>query len=105
MSVAGIFAARLLDADPEADPPWLATEYVEGPSLRAVVESGGPLPVDRLVPPTTQLCGALGSIHAAGLVHRDLTPANVLLSPTGAPGDRLRVARTSTSTRGPRAAR
>lgn len=83
-SVGGIFTARVLDADPGGDPPWLATQYVEGPSLRATVASGGPLPIDQLIPLAQGLCDALGSIHAAGLIHRDLKPANVLLSPTGA---------------------
>ena len=84
VSVAGLFTARVLDADPEGEPPWLATQYVEGPSLRATVEDGGPLPVAQLIPLAQGLCDALGPIHAAGLVHRDLDPANVLLSPTGA---------------------
>jgi serine/threonine protein kinase len=99
VSVAGIFTARLLDADPDGDPPWLATQFVEGASLRDTVESGGPLPVEQLIPLAQGLCDALGSIHAAGLVHRDLKPANVLLSPTGARVIDFGIARRSTSTR------
>ena len=99
VSVAGIFTARVLDADPDGDPPWLATQFVEGPSLRGTVESGGPLPVEQLIPLAQGLCDALGSIHAAGLVHRDLKPANVLLSPTGARVIDFGIARTSTSTK------
>ena len=83
-AVSGMFTARVLDADPDADPPWLATQFVPGPSLRAAVLAGGPLsPTDqrRLA---LELAEALSAIHAAGLVHRDLKPANVLLSPAGA---------------------
>lgn len=99
VSVAGIFTARVLDADPDGEPPWLATQFVEGRSLRDTVETGGPLPVEQLIPLAQGLCDALGSIHAAGLVHRDLKPANVLLSPTGARVIDFGIARTSTSTK------
>jgi Protein kinase domain len=83
-AVSGMFTARVLDADPEADPPWLATQFVAGPSLRAAVLAGGPLsqPDQRRL--ALELAEALSAIHAAGLVHRDLKPANVLLSATGA---------------------
>ncbi len=83
LSVAGLFTARVLDADPDGDPPWLATEFVEGPALRDAVLAHGPLPADQLLPLARGLAQALGAVHAAGLVHRDLKPANVLLSPTG----------------------
>ena len=49
LSVAGVFTARVLDADPDADPPWLATEYVTGPSLGEAVATRGPMPGNRLV--------------------------------------------------------
>lgn len=83
LRVAGAFTAQVLDADPEADPPWLATEYVHGPSLRDAVQEGGPLSPAELKSTAAGLADAVAAIHAAGLVHRDLKPANVLLSPTG----------------------
>jgi serine/threonine protein kinase len=83
LSVAGLFTARVLDADPDGDPPWLATEYVSGPSLSEAVARSGPLPAPRLLELAGGLAEALAAIHAGGLVHRDLKPANVLLSPTG----------------------
>jgi serine/threonine protein kinase len=83
-AVSGMFTARVLDADPDAEPPWLATQFVGGPSLRAAVLAGGPLsqPDQRRL--ALELAEALSAIHAAGLVHRDLKPANVLLSAGGA---------------------
>ena len=82
-AVAGMFTARVLDADPEGDPPWLATQYVQGLSLRDAVARYGPMPEDRLLPLAQGIAEALAAIHAAGLTHRDLKPANVLLSPAG----------------------
>ncbi len=82
-AVAGMFTARVLDADPDDVPPWLATEFVEGPSLRDAVLAKGPMPEHALLELARGLAEALAAIHAAGLVHRDLKPANVLLSPAG----------------------
>ena len=97
-AVAGMFTARVLDADADGDPPWLATQYIEGPSLRDAVLARGPMPEDRLVPLAQGLAEALAAIHAAGLTHRDLKPANVLLSPTGPIVIDFGIARTADST-------
>ena len=83
-AVAGMFTARVIDADPEAHPPWLATQFVEGPDLLDAVRGSGPLSEANQRRLARELAEALSAIHAAGLVHRDLKPANVLLSPTGA---------------------
>jgi serine/threonine protein kinase len=72
------YVARVLDADPSADRPWLATEYVEGTTLATEVATG-PLTGDRLLGFATQVAQALTTVHAAGIVHRDLKPTNVLL--------------------------
>ncbi|WP_443048006.1 serine/threonine-protein kinase [Streptomyces sp. H39-S7] len=82
--VGGEGTAAVLDADTEAAAPWVATEYVPGPSLHQVVESGyGPLPEATLRALAGRLAGALGAIHGAGLVHRDLKPSNILLTVDG----------------------
>jgi serine/threonine protein kinase len=83
-AVAGMFTARVLDADPEAHPPWLATQFVDGPTLLDAVRDGGPLSEANQRRLARELAEALSAIHAAGLVHRDLKPANVMLCPTGA---------------------
>lgn len=82
-NVSGTFAATVVDADADAELPWLATVYVPGPSLADAVESVGPLPASSLSVLAAGLAGALQEIHRAGLVHRDLKPSNVLLADDG----------------------
>lgn len=77
------YTAALLGADAEADPPWMATEYVPAPSLREAVGLHGPMPVEQVRLLGIGLAEALSAIHAAGIVHRDLKPANVLLGADG----------------------
>ncbi|MFG2532654.1 serine/threonine-protein kinase [Streptomyces sp. NPDC048516] len=82
--VAGEWTAPVLDADTEAETPWLATGYIAGPSLQQVVGgSGTPLPERTVWILAAGLARALGSIHAAGIIHRDLKPSNVLLTIDG----------------------
>ncbi|WP_045875418.1 serine/threonine-protein kinase [Pseudofrankia sp. DC12] len=75
--------AAVLDADPDGPWPYLVTEYVEGPTLSKMVGRRGPLRPADLEQMALSVATALSAIHAAGIVHRDLTPANVLLSPVG----------------------
>ncbi|WP_116246346.1 protein kinase [Nocardiopsis sp. FIRDI 009] len=81
--VRGPFTPAVVDADPDAPAPWMATEYVPGPTLKEAVLAGGPFPEPSLRVLAVGLARALGTVHAAGIVHRDLKPANVLLSPRG----------------------
>ncbi|MFC8797478.1 serine/threonine-protein kinase [Promicromonospora sp. NPDC057138] len=83
MKVRGRFLATLIDADPDADQPWLAIEYVEGPSLTAVVQARGPLPEPDVRTMLAGVAEALRSVHAVGIVHRDLKPSNILLGQDG----------------------
>jgi outer membrane protein assembly factor BamB len=62
-----------------SDRPWIVMEFVAGRSLSDVVADGGPLPVDRAVRIGLQLLAALQAAHAAGVTHRDVKPANVLV--------------------------
>jgi hypothetical protein len=78
--VAGPRVARVLDADPDAPVPWLATTFVDGPTLAEAVPRTGPMAGERLVALAVALADALTAIHAAGVVHRDLKPSNILLT-------------------------
>lgn len=73
--------AEVVDADPDHDPPYLVVEYVDGPSLAAVVEDRGPLTPANLHGLAIGVATALTAIHGAGVIHRDLKPSNVLLPP------------------------
>jgi eukaryotic-like serine/threonine-protein kinase len=81
--VSGAFTAPVLDADPDAERPWLATAYVDGPSLLARVRSNGRLPVEEVRALGAGLAEALAELHRVGLVHRDVKPGNVLLAADG----------------------
>ncbi|MFI6577978.1 protein kinase [Nocardiopsis sp. NPDC050513] len=76
-------AVGVLDADTTGPRPWLASEYVPGPTLRQYVRDHGALTGAALVGVAAGIAEALRAIHAAGVVHRDLTPGNVILSPAG----------------------
>ncbi|GAA2559221.1 serine/threonine-protein kinase [Streptomyces levis] len=81
--VSGAFTAPVLDADPEAERPWMATQYVPGPSLAALIRDQGPVRGTALRRLALGLVEALREIHRAGVVHRDLKPANVLMAEDG----------------------
>ncbi|WP_435057422.1 protein kinase domain-containing protein [Streptomyces sp. bgisy060] len=81
--VSGAFTAPVVDADPDAVRPWMATLYVPGPTLADQVKRNGPLSPAELRRLTAGLAEALRDIHRAGVVHRDLKPSNVLLTDGG----------------------
>lgn len=81
--VSGAFTAPVVDADPAAALPWMATLYVPGPTLSAQVKRNGPMSPAELRRLTAGLAEALRDIHRAGVIHRDLKPSNVLLPDSG----------------------
>jgi hypothetical protein len=81
--VHGMYTAQVIDADPTAVPPWLATAYVPGPSLQEAVAEHGPMPAQTVYQIAAGVAEALQAIHSAGVTHRDLKPSNVLLAPEG----------------------
>ncbi|MFD7920675.1 PQQ-binding-like beta-propeller repeat protein [Streptomyces sp. NPDC059740] len=82
-AVSGFYTAAVVDADPRAAVPWLATAYVPAPSLEEIVGECGPLPAQAVRWLAAGVAEALQSIHGAGLVHRDLKPSNVLVMEDG----------------------
>ncbi|MET9797341.1 serine/threonine protein kinase [Nocardiopsis alba] len=79
----GISTARLYAHDTEAEVPWLAFDHVPGRDLRAHVREFGPLEGEMLRVFALGMAEGLAALHAAGVVHRDVKPANVILSPDG----------------------
>jgi eukaryotic-like serine/threonine-protein kinase len=63
--------------------PYIVMEYVEGRTLRQVLEAEGRLMPSRALEITAQVCAALEQAHRAGIVHRDVKPGNVMLTPAG----------------------
>lgn len=82
-AVSGFYTAAVVDADPRAAVPWLATAYVPAPSLEEIVNECGPMPAQAVRWLAAGVAEALQSIHGAGLVHRDLKPSNVLVVEDG----------------------
>ncbi|MEE2047891.1 serine/threonine-protein kinase, partial [Nocardiopsis tropica] len=81
--VDGFCIAAILDADPEAAEPWIATEFIDGPTLQAAVKGDGPRAGVELQRLAVGTATALAAIHAAGVVHRDLKPDNIMLAADG----------------------
>jgi serine/threonine protein kinase len=81
--VQGLYTLPVVDADLEAEAPWLATPYVPGPSLQYAVAEHGPLSAEATLVLIAGVAEALESIHAAGVIHRDLKPSNVILTGEG----------------------
>jgi outer membrane protein assembly factor BamB len=81
--VSGAFTAPVVDADPEAGRPWMATQFIPGPTLSEHVKRNGPMAPAELRRLMAGLAEALRDIHRVGVVHRDLKPSNVLLADDG----------------------
>ncbi|MFI6578224.1 serine/threonine protein kinase [Nocardiopsis sp. NPDC050513] len=81
--VSGFCIAAILDADPGAAEPWIATEFIDGPTLHDAVADAGPRTGVELHRLAVSTATALAAVHAAGVVHRDLKPENIMLAPDG----------------------
>ena len=74
------FVAEVLDADVTSDPPYIVTRYVSGRTLEDIVSQDGPLTGPHLARLASGLALALSAVHAAGVVHGDLKPGNVMIA-------------------------
>jgi serine/threonine protein kinase len=77
------FVAEIVGSDIDGNPAWIATNYVDGPSLKILVEKEGPLSEEKWIEFAKGFLSALSSVHSVGVVHRDIKPSNILLSKTG----------------------
>lgn len=81
--VAPFCTAEVLDSGEDDDLPYVVTEFIDGPSLRRLVEMEGPQSGPALYRFAVGTATALAAIHEAGIVHRDFKPGNVLVGPDG----------------------
>ena len=81
--VRGNYAAEIVGSDTESNPAWIATNYVDGPSLKTLVDREGPLNENQWLEFAFGLMDALASIHALGVIHRDIKPSNILIAKDG----------------------
>jgi WD40 repeat protein len=101
-SVSGFHTAAFIDADPDADRPWMVTQYVPGPSLDASVKRNGALNPAAVHQLAAALAEGLDAIHTVGLVHRDLKPLNIIMAEDGPRIIDFGIAKPAGATSGPR---
>ncbi|MEE1752266.1 serine/threonine-protein kinase [Streptomyces sp. SP18CS02] len=82
-AVTGKGVARVLGARTEGGRPWIATEFLVGPTLEEAIQAHGPMDEPTVRALASALARTLQDIHAAGLIHRDLKPANIVLTASG----------------------
>jgi serine/threonine protein kinase len=75
--------AKYIDSDLDNDPPWIASEYVDGPTLKEAIASNGPLSAKAVELLVRQIALSLTELHRESIAHRDLSPNNVILGPDG----------------------
>ncbi|MDX2148630.1 MAG: protein kinase [Planctomycetota bacterium] len=74
---------EIFNADVLEGVPYLVMEYVDGPSLESVIDKGGPLELSAVAAVAQSTCEAIAALHDENLIHRDIKPGNLLVSPDG----------------------
>ncbi len=81
--IKGKFVAEIVGSDLDSNPAWIATNYVDGPSLKTLIDNEGPFTEQKWLELAYGLMSALKAVHDAGVIHRDVKPSNILMSATG----------------------
>jgi len=81
--ITGKYVAEIVGADIDSNPAWIATNYVDGPSLKTLVDNEGPMSEAKWLELAYGLMSALHAVHEVGVIHRDVKPSNILMSATG----------------------
>jgi len=77
------YVAEIVGSDVNASPAWIATNYVDGPSLKTLIDNEGSLKEPQWFDLAAGLMAALAGIHSVGVIHRDVKPSNILMSAQG----------------------
>ena len=77
------FVAEIVGSDVKSKTSWIATNYVDGPNLKVLIEKEGPLNETDWVSFADGLLSALAAVHSVGVIHRDIKPSNILMSKDG----------------------
>ena len=77
------FVAEIVGSDVNGTPAWIATNYVDGPSLKILIEKEGPLTEEKWIEFARGFLSAISSVHSVGVVHRDIKPSNILITKSG----------------------
>ena len=77
------YIAEIVGSDTDASTAWIATSFVDGPSLKKLIEKEGPLKEAQWIDLAKGLFQAISAVHKVGIIHRDVKPSNILIAASG----------------------